>query len=34
VNKFCVANPILSVQWLPVFYQFVKVLFLISEPYL
>jgi len=33
VNKFCVANPILSVQWLPVFYQFVKVLFLISEPY-
>ena len=33
MNKFCVANPILSVQWLPVFYQFVKVLFLISEPY-
>jgi hypothetical protein len=31
-DKFCVSNSIISVQWLPVSYQFVKVLFLSSEP--
>ena len=32
MNKFCSSNPILSAQGLPVRYQFVKLLFLISEP--